>query len=732
MLRTKLIILVTTAVVVCGAQFAWAYPPAGYDVFNTSATIEVFDPGDSTLLTEILEMDGYAVVWRGDPYDAGGGYLRIDTRMDTLLLRGYSIAFGDSVFIVLDRTQLSEGAITQQSPGIDWPADSYFDINYKVIFTDEPSPPKSGGGPGGSGATHRAGFDYDLDSRSGQLEPSGPTSKSAGRAVLPDGVSVELSGLGAAGGGIYAGPEVNFNIYYSAYHDTIVKGVTNGFRIYSPGGASWTPPVYEIDSTFCAYFDLYCAVNEFNLDGSGADTIGINAVRMTAGMPSGSSGKMMTITTRLDTLQAGTELCIDSSFYRPSGHWLWAYGAVVGSIPPPWYGPYCWSVINLPDTTEPAWPPHVVDPIGSIPPLGGSYVDPRKTPIIDPLTGDTIAFIWHKHRPEPPGPGVDTIPTWGSMDVFKGPVPPGPSDLPDEVIVLSGDAVVSWSEPVEDPQGFFESQSQLVEMDLTGDSPWGPAILTVDPLPGQSIGVSTGTVEGDVFPMESYLDVYYQVEFPDSGWQIIPEAAPPHMVAEGGINSLPPFNVVYKDSLWHAIVERSDPLAVIGWVRPTHWAQPPAVPGACCDTIAHSCRITLEAFCSGPNDVYQGDNEPCTPDPCCCIDTIRGNVDWDFADELSISDLIFLVEYMFENGDTIFLPCEAEADVDCDGVVTIGDLVLLVDYMFIPDSPPPCPCDCDDPPLCTPPKFGARSFGPELMKWSALVIPKEVSAPCKR
>ena len=70
----------------------------------------------------------------------------------------------------------------------------------------------------------------------------------------------------------------------------------------------------------------------------------------------------------------------------------------------------------------------------------------------------------------------------------------------------------------------------------------------------------------------------------------------------------------------------------------------------------------------------------------CCLGALRGNVNYDPQDEVDISDVIFLVDFMFGGGEAP--PCFEEADVDADFVVelNIADLVYLVDYMFLSGS----------------------------------------------
>ena len=76
----------------------------------------------------------------------------------------------------------------------------------------------------------------------------------------------------------------------------------------------------------------------------------------------------------------------------------------------------------------------------------------------------------------------------------------------------------------------------------------------------------------------------------------------------------------------------------------------------------------------------------------CCLGGVRGNVDYDPEDDVDISDLVHLVDFMFNGGTEPV--CFEEADVDDDFVteLNIADLVYLVDYIFLGGPAlPPCP-----------------------------------------
>ena len=68
----------------------------------------------------------------------------------------------------------------------------------------------------------------------------------------------------------------------------------------------------------------------------------------------------------------------------------------------------------------------------------------------------------------------------------------------------------------------------------------------------------------------------------------------------------------------------------------------------------------------------------------------RGNINGFAGDVIDISDLVYLVEYMFGEGPPP--PCFEEADVNGNGTLDIADLVYLVQYMFSGGpEPEPCP-----------------------------------------
>ena len=74
----------------------------------------------------------------------------------------------------------------------------------------------------------------------------------------------------------------------------------------------------------------------------------------------------------------------------------------------------------------------------------------------------------------------------------------------------------------------------------------------------------------------------------------------------------------------------------------------------------------------------------------CCLG-IRGNVDNDPEQMIDISDLVYLVDFIFTNGQVPFCQAEANINGDAAGLIDISDLVYLVDFMFT-GGPAPISC----------------------------------------
>ena len=77
------------------------------------------------------------------------------------------------------------------------------------------------------------------------------------------------------------------------------------------------------------------------------------------------------------------------------------------------------------------------------------------------------------------------------------------------------------------------------------------------------------------------------------------------------------------------------------------------------------------------------------PTSCCLGD--RGNVNGSPNDEFDISDLVYLVNYMFKEGSEPVCMEEANINGSIDEQFDISDITYLTRYMF-KDGPPPATC----------------------------------------
>lgn len=121
--------------IIASVPGALCYPPAGYDCMSTTATIEIEIIG---MFTETIHTTlGPTTVSRSNPYDPGDGRMKIDTEIVSMSLCGASSYIG-SLWIVESPSKASKGAVQQLSAGVDFPADSFFDVFVEIQTTLAP------------------------------------------------------------------------------------------------------------------------------------------------------------------------------------------------------------------------------------------------------------------------------------------------------------------------------------------------------------------------------------------------------------------------------------------------------------------------------------------------------------------------------------------------------------------------------------------------------------------
>ncbi len=141
-----------------------------------------------------------------------------------------------------------------------------------------------------------------------------------------------------------------------------MRGIINGFRLHSEDGAEWTSTVGDTLATldWATIFPIAHIIENsvFSVTGSGADTIGFNFAGMGGGLPADFDDTAYTLTIGpIAAAHHGKTICLDSSFYPPSGLWKWAAGGGDNYFPD-WDGPHCYTVYD-----PAAKPSFVADPV---------------------------------------------------------------------------------------------------------------------------------------------------------------------------------------------------------------------------------------------------------------------------------------------------------------------------------------------------------------------------------
>ncbi len=193
-------------------------------------------------------------------------------------------------------------------------------------------------------------------------------------------------------------------------------GITNGYRIYSPTGATWTTTV--ADTTVGAFSLMTWLFNHFiyhgGVTGSGSDTVGYGAYASPPGLGLPPNSMDPSIYDKeyfkiqigpIPSTYNGGQICLDSSFYPPSGVWKWAGPDAF----PSWDGPHCFTIGEEVDPCDPDLTAPVITCPGDITVECGGSTHPDVTGYatavdfcdenptidwVDDQVGDVITRTW--------------------------------------------------------------------------------------------------------------------------------------------------------------------------------------------------------------------------------------------------------------------------------------------------------------------------------------------------
>jgi hypothetical protein len=147
---------------------------------------------------------------------------------------------------------------------------------------------------------------------------------------------------------VATGVPITFHLRMTNLSSGRIPGMTNGFRVYSPTGATWDTTVIE-KIYFLPHqtFNWVSLFSSSSVTGSGADTVALCAATPTGrGLRAGFDEITHAITIGpIDTSYSGGEICIDSCWFGPTNEWLWATVQRIPAVPT-WTGPHCFTIAN--------------------------------------------------------------------------------------------------------------------------------------------------------------------------------------------------------------------------------------------------------------------------------------------------------------------------------------------------------------------------------------------------
>ena len=194
-----------------------------------------------------------------------------------------------------------------------------------------------------------------------------------------------VDGYDVTNDGLWSEIPITFHLRLANNTGHAVYTLTNGFKLYSPDGATWQPAVGDtVPLGWGSMFDLSFDINHHSCDGAGSDTVGFAGAVMTGpGLEDGFDAVSLLVRTQVSGDMEGKILCLDSSYFPPSGFWFWAlegYGAAY----PSWDGPHCYEILGV----MPGGADSVIVPSTTV--AYGNMIQPVHVKLTQPIKGASI------------------------------------------------------------------------------------------------------------------------------------------------------------------------------------------------------------------------------------------------------------------------------------------------------------------------------------------------------
>jgi hypothetical protein len=487
-------------------------------------------------------------------------------------------------------------------------------------------------------------------------------------------------------------------------------------------------------------------VSVYSNDGAGSDTLAYGGFRMFGtGIPIGFDGVYARITIGPFTQSdCSKHVCLDSSYYRPTGQWRWALAST--DVFPAWDGPHCFEIgPTAPDSDCDGVP----DSVDNCP-----LVDnPNQSDVDSDGVGDVCdserGLLWLE--------GVNSL--FGDELLAAGTSP----TFKIGIVNQTGHAVrtISNGFQIASPDGAswnsiagsfsgefaFDGYTAVVADAVDGISPdtigFSAVAITGDGLAngfeGEAFLIQIGPIDFSAVGRTICLDTAF---FPPSGvWKwtfgekneyyplwggpycffvVDPDDPDGDMIASESDNCPLAFNPDQADAdgdgegdlcdqctdtdadgfgnpgfPLNSCPEDNCPSAFNPMQEDTDLDQIADACDPCTDTdddgygnpgyAANTCAVDN---CPDTANADQADADgDGVGDACCC--RARGDVNRSGGDP-DIADIVYLVDYIFRSGPPAGCPVESNVNGDQD-LADISDLVYFVDYMFR-SGPVPVPC----------------------------------------